>query len=126
LLLFCNNADVVDNDVGDVEDGDDVNQATIFCNRSCVQELWIEPMALVPRDVPKYLSQPIVFEPSARLQGSVIINAAKLKAGLLYEVQCEDYRGDVLRSLTDEEVDRIKEIFDSYDANGDGSISKYE
>lgn len=91
-----------------------------------MQELWIEPLALVPRDVPKYMSEPIVFEPSARLQGAVTINAAKLKADLCYEVQCEDYRGDVLRTLSDEEVDKIKETFDSYDQNNDGAISKFE
>ena len=91
-----------------------------------LQELWIEPLALIPKGMPKALSQPIVFEPSARLNDAVIIHASRLKAGLTYEVQCEDYRGEVLRSLSDEEMDSIKEIFDEYDANGDGSISKVE
>lgn len=91
-----------------------------------LQELWIEPVALIPKDMPKALSQPIIFEPSARLDGAVIIHASKLKSDLTYEVQCEDYRGEVVSSLTDEEMDSIKDIFDEYDANGDGCISRAE
>eukprot|EP00595_Chromulina_sp_UTEXLB2642_P003398 CAMPEP_0196767326 /NCGR_PEP_ID=MMETSP1095-20130614/39068_1 /TAXON_ID=96789 ORGANISM="Chromulina nebulosa, Strain UTEXLB2642" /NCGR_SAMPLE_ID=MMETSP1095 /ASSEMBLY_ACC=CAM_ASM_000446 /LENGTH=233 /DNA_ID=CAMNT_0042134779 /DNA_START=351 /DNA_END=1049 /DNA_ORIENTATION=- len=91
-----------------------------------LQELWIEPMALIPRNMPKSLSQPIVFEPSARLNGAITIHASRLKADLTYEVQCEDYRGEVLRSLTDEEMDSIRDTFNQYDLNHDGNISKYE
>lgn len=91
-----------------------------------MQELWIEPIALVPKDMPKYLSQPIVFEPSARLDGAITINAARLKADLCYDVQCEDYRGEVLRMISEDEIEAIKATFDSYDRNKDGSISKYE
>lgn len=94
--------------------------------KGTMQELWVEPLALVPRNMPKSLSQPIVFEPSARLDNSVIIHTSKLKADLTYDVQCEDYRGEILKSLTDEELDTIKETFDEYDVNGDGSISKLE
>lgn len=45
--------------------------------------------------MPKALSQPIVFEPSARLNGAVIIHASRLKSDVTYTVECEDYRGEV-------------------------------
>jgi hypothetical protein len=91
-----------------------------------MQELWIEPVALIPRGVPREVSQAISFEPSARLGGAVVINATRLKADLTYEVQCEDYRGEVIKTLTEEERASIKETFDVYDADGSGQISRDE
>jgi hypothetical protein len=43
-----------------------------------MQELWLEPTALIPRDVHKQLSAPIKFEPSVRMNGGVYINATRL------------------------------------------------
>jgi Ca2+-binding EF-hand superfamily protein len=91
-----------------------------------LQELWMEPIALVPKNMPKALSQPIVFEPSARHDGCVTINAAKLKADLTYDVQMEDFREEQLSKLTHDQVDAMHRTFNQYDLNGDGGISKRE
>lgn len=91
-----------------------------------MQELWIEPVALVPKDMPKLLSQPIPFEPSVRYGGAKLINAIRLKADQSYDVICEDRRDDALNSLSKEEMDSIKETFQRCDINSDGGISRTE
>jgi Ca2+-binding EF-hand superfamily protein len=91
-----------------------------------MQERWIEPTALVPRGLPKHLSGPIEFHPSAQLDGEVVIQAALLKADLCYDVICDDQRSEVLQTLTDEERMAIKETFEMYDVNGDGCVSRSE
>ncbi len=91
-----------------------------------MQELWIEPVALIPRDLPKSLTQPILFEPSCRMSGAKVISATRLQADLSYEVQCEDKREEALNSLSKEEMDSIKDTFQRYDINGDGGISRPE
>jgi Ca2+-binding EF-hand superfamily protein len=88
-----------------------------------MQELWIEPVSLLPKGMPSEVSHAIFFEPSARLDGAVCINASRLKADLTYEVNCEDLRGEVMKSLTPEERNSIKCTFDQYDADGNGSVS---
>ena len=89
-------------------------------------ELWIEPIALIPRGMPKALSHPLNFEPSARMGGAIAINASRLKADLTYDVHCEDYRSEVLRTLTEAEMGEIKATFDKYDINHDGGVKKEE
>eukprot|EP01034_Spumella_vulgaris_P028347 gene28347-35186_t len=91
-----------------------------------MQELWIEPIGLIPRDLPKSLIQPVLFEESVRMGGAKIISATRLQADVSYDVQCEDKREDALNSLTKEEMDAIKETFQKYDINGDGGISRPE
>lgn len=91
-----------------------------------MQELWIEPMALTPLGLPKKYSDPIFFEPSARLGGTLVINASRLKADLTYEVMCDDRRTDILQQLSDETKAEIRETFEQYDVNGDGKVSRYE
>jgi Ca2+-binding EF-hand superfamily protein len=91
-----------------------------------MQELWIEPVALVPKNMPKLLSQPIPFMPSVRYGGESLINAARLKADQAYEVTCEDKRDEALASLLPEEMDAIKATFQQCDLNGDGGISRTE
>jgi Ca2+-binding EF-hand superfamily protein len=103
---------------------DEVKQALGFMGN--MQELWIEPVALVPRNMPKLLSQPIPFEPSVRLGGQLLINATKLKSEQAYDVTCEDRRDEALNSLTTEEMDAIKATFQQCDLNGDGGISRVE
>ena len=88
-----------------------------------MQELWIEPVSLLPKGMPSEVSHAIFFEPSARLDGAVCINASRLKADLTYEVNCEDLRGEVMKSLTKEERESIRIIFDQYDTDGNGSVS---
>ena len=56
----------------------EVKQALGFMGN--MQELWIEPVALIPRNMPKLLSQPIPFQPSVRFGGELLINASRLKA----------------------------------------------
>ena len=90
------------------------------------QELWVEPRGLVPRGLPQSLSDPIYFAPSARADGNTIINASKLKANLVYDLICEDYRQEVLDSLSDVEIDQIRITFNTYDLDGDGTVSKTE
>lgn len=92
-----------------------------------MQELWIEPVELVPRDTTlKALSKSIPFSPSVRLGGEKVINAIHLKADGHYDVKCDDQRDDALNSLSKEEMDEIKEIFQKCDLDGDGGISKVE
>jgi Ca2+-binding EF-hand superfamily protein len=91
-----------------------------------LQELWIEPAALVPVGLPKHMSQPIEFEPSARLDGAVAINAYRLKADLTYDLVCDDFRSAVRESLTEEELEQIEDTFHQYDVDGNGTISKNE
>lgn len=91
-----------------------------------MQELWIEPAALVPVGLPKHMSHPIEFEPSARLGGAVAINAYRLKADLTYELICDDFRSAVKESLTEEEYEQIEATFNQYDLDGNGTISKHE
>jgi len=102
----------------------EVKQALGFMGN--MQELWIEPVALVPQGMPKLLSQPIHFEPSVRASGAKLINASLLKAEQSYEVQCEDRREEALDALSQDEMDQIKETFNQCDINGDGGISKSE
>lgn len=91
-----------------------------------MQELWIEPMALAPKGLPKHLSDPIFFEASARLGGALVIHASKLKADLTYEVMCDDRRTDILQELTDGERQSIQHTFQQYDTNGDNTVSRVE
>jgi len=91
-----------------------------------MQEQWVEPRALVPRDMPLSMSQPISFRPSTRYDGQVCISAAKLTPGVTYDVECDDLRDEVLDNLTDEEKDSIQEVFNRYDINHDGTVSKKE
>lgn len=92
-----------------------------------LQELWMEPKKLIPKNMPKALSQPVAFEPSARLgNGMKTINASKLKADLTYDVEMEDSREDQLSKLTQDQVDLMYATFNRYDLNGDGGISKKE
>jgi len=91
-----------------------------------MQELWIEPTALVPKDMPKMLSQPIPFEPSVRAGGQLLINASRLTADQAYYVQCDDARDEALNSLTPEEMEAIKETYRMCDIDGDGGISRAE
>ena len=91
-----------------------------------MQELWVEPVALVPIGLPKSLSDPIYFTNSARCDGNVVIHASKLKADLCYNVICEDNRMAVLNLLTEEEKSNIKETFDQYDKDGNETVSKHE
>jgi len=102
----------------------EVKQALGFMGN--MQELWIEPIALVPQGMPKLLSQPIYFEPSVRAGGAKLINASLLKAEQSYEVQCNDRREEALDALSQEEMDQIKETFNQCDINGDGGIFKSE
>ena len=102
----------------------EVKQALGFMGN--MQELWIEPVSLVPRGMPKMLSQPVPFMPSVRYGGEKIINAARLKADQAYDVVCEDKRDEALASLHPEEMDAIKETFQQCDLNGDGGISRTE
>lgn len=91
-----------------------------------MQELWMEPISLVPRNMPKLLSQPVPFMPSVRYGGEKLINAARLKADQAYDVVFEDRRDEALQSLLPEEMDAIKETFQQCDLNGDGGISRTE
>ena len=91
-----------------------------------MQEHWIEPTALVPKNVARNLSHPVKFEPSVRVGGQVCINAARLIPGALYEVECDDLRTEVLMNLSDSEMLEIKRTFEQYDVNGDGNVAKAE
>jgi Ca2+-binding EF-hand superfamily protein len=91
-----------------------------------MQELWIEPIGLIPKNLPKNLSEPIYFFSSERLNKNFIIPSNLLKADLTYEVICEDNRTEILKLLTDEERNNIKIIFEKYDVDGNGFISRYE
>jgi len=59
-------------------------------------------------------------------QRELISGSFRLKADLTYEVNCEDLRGEVMNSLTDEERHTIKETFDYYDIDGSGAVSMLE
>ncbi len=91
-----------------------------------MQEHWVEPTALVPKNVSRNLSHPVRFEPSVRVGGQVCINAARLIPGALYEVEVADLRTEVLTHLSDEEMMEIQRTFSQYDFNGDGNVSKVE
>lgn len=91
-----------------------------------MQELWVDPIALVPRGLPKAYSDPIPFKASPAHDGAMVIHASKLKADLAYDVLCEDHRDDVLQMLTSEEQEEIEALFRQYDVNGDGKISRRE
>jgi len=91
-----------------------------------MQEQWVEPRALVPRDLPLAMSQPIHFRPSVRYDGNVCISAAKLTPGVTYDVECDDLRDEVLANLSDDEKSAIQELFDRYDINHDGTVDKKE
>ena len=102
----------------------EVKQALGFIGT--MQEMWIEPVALVPRDLPKQLSQPIPFQPSVRFDGLKLINASHLTADQAYDVQCEDRRDEALSALSEEEMEAIKATFQQCDGDGDGGISHAE
>lgn len=91
-----------------------------------MQELWIDVVSLTPSGVPSSMGKPIYFEPSARLGGAMVISALSLKAGLTYDVQCDDRRNDIVKLLTDEERVAIQNVFEMYDVNGDGTVSRRE
>ena len=57
-----------------------------------MQELWLTPIALIPKDMPLALKQRVEFEESVRMGGEMFIHAAHLKADLVYEVEFEDRR----------------------------------
>lgn len=75
---------------------------------------------------PHLHSGSILFAPSVRHDGSVVLSSCRLRPQALYRVEMEDLRGKILRELTEEELDGIKTVFDEFDANGDGFISKLE
>lgn len=102
----------------------EVKQALGFMGN--MQELWIEPIALIPKNMPKLLSNPIPFKPSVRYGGECVIAATHLKADQAYEVSCEDKRDEALNSLSPEEMEIIKATFQQCDLNGDGGISRAE
>lgn len=97
-----------------------------------MQELWIEPVSLVPRNTTNTLAtarqpaKPILFEASLRGGGEKLIDAALLRPDMLYEVQCNDRRDEALNALSKEEMDAIKDTFQKCDINGDGGISRKE
>lgn len=94
--------------------------------KGTMQELWIEPVALVPRDLPREQSDPVYFEASCRAQNEFLINAIHLQPNVTYDVQCEDKRNEALDSLSTEEMEQINATFQKYDINGDNGISKDE
>lgn len=103
----------------------EVKQALGFVGT--MQELWIEPLELVPRDTTmKSHARAIPFAASVRLGGQKIINAVHLTADGHYDLKCDDKRDDALNSLSKEEMDHIKETFQKCDLDGDGGISKKE
>lgn len=102
----------------------EVKQALGFMGN--MQELWIQPVALIPKNMPKLLSNPIPFKPSVRYGGECVINATHLQADQAYEVSCEDKRDEALNSLDPEEMESIKATFQQCDLNGDGGISRAE
>lgn len=103
---------------------------------------------MIPKNLPKQFSDPILFEPSVRMNGQVYINASHLvrsprydfntyfdcdhflpylqRPDQSYEVEFEDRREDILNDITDEEMESIKDTFQQYDIDGDGGISKPE
>jgi Ca2+-binding EF-hand superfamily protein len=109
-----------------------------------MQEMWIEPIALIPKGLPKHLSEPIYFQPSLRLSSTTtsteddnnneititnspyVISANLLKADLCYDVLCEDNRSEILKILTEDERLNIKNTFEKYDLDGNGYISRNE
>jgi Ca2+-binding EF-hand superfamily protein len=97
-----------------------------------MQDLWVEPTALVPRGLPSDMTYPITFESCATLgvdedgDEHVAISAHRLKAGLTYEVKVDDYREDVINTLTKKEKQRIKAVFDEFDLDGSGDLSRAE
>lgn len=101
----------------------EVKQALGFIGT--MQELWIDPVELVPRDTATKAA-PIPFSPSVRCGGQLIINAVHLTPDCSYDVKCIDRRDDALNSLSQEEMDSIKETFQQCDLDGDGGISKAE
>lgn len=102
----------------------EVKQALGLMNN--MQELWIEPESLTPAGVPPAMAKPIYFEPSARLGGALVISALQLKAGLTYDVECDDKRNDIVKLLSETERLSIQETFEMYDVNGDGTVSRRE
>ena len=54
------------------------------------------------------------------------ISVYSLKADLTYEVTCDDLRGEIMKSLSEEEHLKIKEAFDAYDNDGNGVVSTFE
>lgn len=90
-----------------------------------MQELWIEPSALTLRDTASKPA-PIDFSPSVRCGGQSVINAVHLIPNASYDISCIDKRNDALKSLSEEEMEVIKETFQRCDLDGDGGISKPE
>ena len=79
------------------------------------------------------MSQPLVFGHCAFLgidsstgEPPIAINACRLKAGLTYTIQVEDYREDVIDTLTTSERQAIKKIFDEFDVDGSGDLDRNE
>ena len=97
-----------------------------------MQDLWVEPVALVPRGLPPDMTFPITFEGCSMLgldddgQPHVAISANRLKAGLTYEVKVDDYREDVINTLTKKEKAHIKSIFDRFDLDNSGDLNREE
>lgn len=98
-----------------------------------MQDLWMEPVALVPRGLPDDMTFPITFEPCAMLgvdpytsESFLAISAHRLKAGLTYEVRVEDFREDVINTLTRKEKEQIKKVFDEFDVDHSGDLSRDE
>jgi len=91
-----------------------------------IQDLWLEPVALVPHGLPIGLCQPVQFHPSARHDGLLAIDVRNLKAGLTYDVEFDDRRKQITDALTREEKTMIETTFREYDIDGDGTIDKEE
>lgn len=103
----------------------EVKQALGFMHT--MQELWVEPKELVPRDAAtKSESRPIPFSPSHRVNNLPVINALLLKPDTVYDLHCEDKRDEAVSALSPEEMESIKETFHRFDRNQDGGISKEE
>jgi Ca2+-binding EF-hand superfamily protein len=91
-----------------------------------MQEIWIEPVAIVPMGLPVDLSFPILFNEAASIGGTIGINCTHLKAGLTYEVQMEDMRAAVIETLTKKEREEVKQVFEKYDLDNSGTLSVAE
>jgi Ca2+-binding EF-hand superfamily protein len=103
----------------------DVKQALGFMHT--MQELWVEPLQLIPRDVAtKSEARPIPFSRSHRVGNELVINALLLRPNMTYDLMCHDRREEAVNSLTAEEMDQIKETFHRFDKNNDGGIDKEE
>jgi Ca2+-binding EF-hand superfamily protein len=91
-----------------------------------MQEQWVEPILLEPINQPRNLSHSIRFEPSCRMDGQVVINTTRLIPEAAYRVKAEDRRQDVLNILKKEEIVKINQTFEEYDADHSGTVERAE